>query len=214
MAWRGVGEDNIWISTSIDGLDWSPQKPLLDRATRDNPSLAGAGDLAVMAWRGLREDNIWVSTSTDGIIWSPQKPLFDRATRSGPAVAGTLRGPGTQRRFVMAWRGLFEENLWVSTSSDGLNWSPQVELTDRATRSAPGITHSDPMNVFYLAWQGLNENNIWVSSSEDGLVWSPQIELLDRATQSGPIGLAPTNTLYMAWQGLNEANIWVSALLP
>jgi hypothetical protein len=114
----------------------------------------------------------------------------------------------------MAWRGLAQDNLWVSTSTDGLNWSPQRELADRATQSSPGITHSDTLNVFYMAWQGRDQNNIWTSYSEDGLQWSPQVELKDRATQGGPIGLTPNDTLYMAWRGLDQNNIWVSTLLP
>jgi hypothetical protein len=113
----------------------------------------------------------------------------------------------------MAWRGAGQDNIWVSTSTDGLNWSAQKELSDRATRSAPGITHSDGLNVFYMAWQGLDQDNIFVSYSQDGLQWSSQVELSDRATQGGPIGLTPNSTLYMAWQGLDQDNIWVSTLL-
>jgi predicted small integral membrane protein len=167
-----------------------------------------------MAWRGKDQDNLWVSTSTDGLNWSAQKELSDRSTRNGPAVTGTVKGPHGGRLYTMAWRGLGQDNIWVATSTDGLKWSAQKELSDRSTRSSPGITHSDKLNVFYMAWQGLNQNNIWVSHSEDGLQWSPQVELKDRATQGGPIGLTPNETLYMAWQGLNQNNIWVSTLLP
>ena len=40
--------------------------------------------------------------------WSPQVELRDRATQSGPALA--TNGP-----MCMAWRGLDQNNIWVST---------------------------------------------------------------------------------------------------
>lgn len=222
MAWQGLFEDTIWISTSPDGLNWSTQQPLTDRGTSQNPALGAAGDLAVMVWRGVGSDNtIWVSTSHDGVIWTPQQPLRDRGTRNGPAVAGALRSRhGGRQQFVMVWRGVFENNLWFSTSPDGLNWSPQRELTDRGTQASPGIAHSAQLDMFLMAWQGSNEPSIWVSNSVDGTTWSAQENLSDCLTQAGPIGLVPTsppslspaNLFGMAFVGLFEPAIWVTQL--
>jgi predicted small integral membrane protein len=62
----------------------------------------------------------------------------------------------------MAWQGLQQNNIWVSHSEDGLHWSKQVELTDRATQGGPiGLT---PNETVYMAWRGLGQNNLWVST--------------------------------------------------
>jgi hypothetical protein len=112
----------------------------------------------------------------------------------------------------MAWRGLEQDNIWVSTSPDGLSWSAQEELKDRATSASPAITHSDQLGVFYMAWKGTGQANIWVSNSKDGLQWSPQVELKDRATESGPALTPAGNTLFMLWRGLEQNNLWGSML--
>ena len=82
--------------------------------------------------------------------------------------------------------GLDENNLWISYSEDGLNWSSQVELKFDATSNSPAIAHTDSLKVWYMAWEGLDQKNIWVSYSKDGQRWSPQKELNDRSTNQGP----------------------------
>lgn len=146
--------------------------------------------------------------------WTPQKEVPDRKTSRGPAVAGTSRGPGGSRLFTMAYRGVDKENIFVSTSSDGVNWSPEKRLDDRQTKSAPSLTYSDSLHVFYMAWRGQDHPKIWVSYSENGVNWSPEVKLTDRGTQQGPIALTQTNTLVMAFQGEDKDNIFVSSLLP
>jgi len=63
MAWQGSGQDNIWVSYSENGLQWSPQVELKDRATQGGPiGLTPTSNSLFMAWRGLGQDNIWTST--------------------------------------------------------------------------------------------------------------------------------------------------------
>jgi hypothetical protein len=214
MAWRGLGQDNIWVSTSKDGLNWTAQKELTDRASTFGPSLAGVdGHGAVMAWRGLNQANIWVSTSKDGINWSPQKELKDRASQSAPAICGTAQNSGL---YAMIWRGLDQNNLWVSNSKDGLNWSAQKEITTSATVDSPGITHSDQLDggVFYAGWHGLNAPNnpdIFVSESKDGLTYTPQADTKMKS-QNGPALTPAGGGLLMAFRGADKNNIFVSNL--
>ena len=92
--------------------------------------------------------------------WSNQQELRDRATRNRPALA--LNGV-----LCMAWRGLDQNNIWVSISEDnGRTWSPQKELTDRASQDGPALAALN--GKFIMAWRGLEQNNIWVSESKDG----------------------------------------------
>ena len=185
MAWQGLGQNNIWVSTSIDGLCWFPPPPteLGDQSTSAGPALACAGGPAVMAWQGLGQNNIWVSTSTDGLHWSQQVELNDRATQFGPSVAAS------PRKFVMAWCGLNENNIWVSTSKDGVKWTvpyKPFELSDRATNGTPAITYFAGLEVFYMAWRGLNQNNIWVAWSTDGESWTPEYDSTIGPPTAGP----------------------------
>src|ERR1700733_9952024 len=97
----------------------------------------------------------------------------------------------------MAWRGSGQNNIWVSTSADGIHWTAQQELTDRATSAPPAITYSASLKTFYMAWRGLDQDNIWVSYSANGTSWTSQNELQDRSTNSGPALSPVSNTLYM-----------------
>jgi hypothetical protein len=106
-----------------------------------------------------------------------------------------------------------ENNIWVSTSKDGVKWTvpyKPFELSDRATNGTPAITYFAGLEVFYMAWRGLNQNNIWVAWSTDGESWTPEYELDDRSTNSGPALSPVAHTLYMAWQGSDDNNIWTS----
>jgi hypothetical protein len=114
----------------------------------------------------------------------------------------------------MMWQGLDQDNLWVSNSKDGLNWSPQVEITTSATNSSPGLTHSDELGSFYAGWHGLdapNNPNIFVSLSSDGIKYAPQQDT-QMLSQDGP-ALTPCGSgLLMAFRGSNKNNIFVSNL--
>lgn len=205
MAWRGVFEDDIWVSITREA--WTSQRGLADRGTRNSPVLCALGENFVMGWRGVNEDNFWVATSRDGLNWSPQQELRDRGSREGLALAGA------GGLAVMAWRGVFEDNIWVSTSQDGLNWSPQRELQDIQTTTCPALAAGGSPRKFVLACRGADPGRIRVASSEDGLNWSPPRELTDRTTTSPPAvayseGL---KTWYMAWRGNDQGGIWVSS---
>ena len=115
----------------------------------------------------------------------------------------------------MAWRGLDQNNLWVSRSKDGVSWTPQTELTDKATQSGPALTGAFGFEGVYMAWRGLEQNNIFVACSTDGIEWTPQVELEDRATRDGPalsISNGEGTSLYMIWRGLDQENLWSSHL--
>ena len=148
MAWRGTGQNNIWVATSSDGIHWSAQVELTDRACQDGPRVASRGKWFAMAWCGLDQNNIWVSTSTDGIHWTAQKELTDRATSASPAI-NHCDGLGV---LYMAWRAVGQANIWVSYSADGENWTQQVELSDRSCNNGPAL--SPVAKTLYMAYGG------------------------------------------------------------
>jgi hypothetical protein len=97
----------------------------------------------------------------------------------------------------------------VSQSVGRLNWSAQIELTDRATATGPALALHN--GVLCMAWQGVGQNNIWVAvSRNNGATWSAQTELNDRATVDAPALAVVGSKFAMAWRGLNQDNIWVS----
>jgi hypothetical protein len=211
LAWSGL-DHVIYVSSSTDGLNWSAQQAL-GKIGGNDPwhtsvlSLASTGDLAVMGWTF---DTFMVSTSKDGSHWTAPTKLGDR-NGSGPAIAGTAG------KLVMAWKGLAQGNIWVSTSTNGIDWSPQLELNDRATSSTPALIFAVGLGVWYMAWEGLvppfgSAGNIYVAYSSDGLKWSAQMELGDRATPTGPALGSVFPLQFMAWQGVTENNIWTSVL--
>ena len=62
MAWRAVGQANIWVSYSADGENWTQQVELSDRSCNNGPALSPVAKTLYMAWRGSGQNNIWTST--------------------------------------------------------------------------------------------------------------------------------------------------------
>ena len=97
-----------------------------------------------------------------------------------PRAAGRLGAAGGLA--VMCWKGLDQNNIWVSTSEDGLNWSPQKELNDRSTKSGPTVagTVGGPRK-FVMAWAGWIRTTSGSRTRKTASTWSSQVELNDRA---------------------------------
>jgi hypothetical protein len=135
MAWKGVGDVNIWYSI-WDGSAWQPQTMVSGVGTSASPALAALNGTLLMAWRGIGDQNIWFhqwngSTFTDQSTIPIQ--LSGVITSSvGPALA-------TVGQVVyMVWKGMDNDQGMYSCVWDGVNWSyPQpVEGTGTSFRPA------------------------------------------------------------------------------
>lgn len=88
--------------------------------------------------------------------WNGQRAIPGVGTDASPALCAC----GSS--LVMAWKGINETNLWVSRSSDGVNWTPQARVFGAASTDGPT-----------LAWDG---TTLWMAfrgvANDDRLYWS------------------------------------------
>jgi len=61
MAWRGEDTNNIWVSHSANGFDWSPQYKLPGFGTKSGVALSPVSRTLYMIGRGASQDNLWTS---------------------------------------------------------------------------------------------------------------------------------------------------------
>ena len=103
----------------------------------------------------------------------------------------------------MAWRGVEDDqNLYWSVSFDGKWWSPQIQLSDRASADAPALAAFQ--GKLFMAWRGAGEYNLWWSTYDGNgdLKWSDQQQLTDRGSVEGPTLAVFEDKLFMAWRGV------------
>jgi predicted acylesterase/phospholipase RssA len=123
------------------------------------PSLAGGSAGFLLAFRGPEESTIWVSTSPDGVRWRPATELTSYVILEESPGLTYSESTGL---WHMAWRReAWPPNIWVSASTNGLQWTPPVKLHDRATRDAPCLVGVS--GTVLMGWLGTGENSLWSS---------------------------------------------------
>jgi hypothetical protein len=211
MAWRGINESQLYVSTSQDGgATWSPQRGLTEHRATNGPALAAFNGQFVMVYREDDGTRMRTTTSRDGVTWTPPVRLEGSATDESPALAAI--GSGTSALAVRCWTGVDTNNLFVSTSNDFVTWSPQRQLGDRETQSGPSVTGTVTGPTFVMTWRGSDSHRVFVSRSKDGRDWTPQKELDFKA--GAPPAITHSDTLgvyYLAWQGEDTKDIFVAS---
>lgn len=123
------------------------------------PSLAGGAAGFLLAFRGPEERTIWVTTSDDGQTWRPAIELTSYVILE--ESPGLTYSEAT-KLWHMAWRREeWPPNVWVSSSANGLQWTPPVKLHDRATRDAPSL--AAVAGTVVMGWLGTGEDSLWSS---------------------------------------------------
>jgi hypothetical protein len=103
----------------------------------------------------------------------------------------------------MAWRGVDDDqNLYWGVSFDGKWWSPQIQLSDRASADAPALAAFQ--GKLFMVWRGAGEYNLWWSTYDGNadFKWSDQQQLTDRGSVEGPSLAVFKDNLFMAWRGI------------
>src|SRR5882724_488866 len=92
--------------------------------------------------------------------WSPQHELKDRATSARPALALN------NNTLCMAWRGINESPIFVSTSTDGGGtWSPQRGLDTHRAANGPALAAFN--GQFVMIWRESDGYRMQSSTSRD-----------------------------------------------
>ena len=125
MAWKGIGETNLWVSRSDHGVNWTPQARVFGAASTDGPALAWDGSKLWMAFTGIAGDNnlYWTACSDSSAdfaqAFSKVLPVPDTGSSIGPAMTIFNGWP------LLVWRGIGgDTGLYYSTYGPG-GWAAQ-----------------------------------------------------------------------------------------
>src|SRR5712671_6086487 len=197
----------VWVSSSHDGGQTFTSAKVNQNAQfgwslTGGAAIDNAGNV-YFAWEGYTQNggakgpvNIYVSKSSDkGITWTEKlvdvsgAPPDCSAFSCGWAFlgAGTAMAADAAGKLYLLWNAgtvaLGPERIYFSSSSDGVNWSPKLDLS-----AAPaGVNHAFPAIIagtagdVRLAWMDQRNNPHWNvyyrTSGDGGNTWSGETTL-------------------------------------
>jgi len=127
--------------------------------------------------------------------------IRDNSTdQCNPAIA-----VDSDNKLYVAWQDNRNGNwdIYISTSSDGANWSAEIRVTDSNDNQTNPAIVIDSSNNAYVAWEDDRNDNqdIYIASSNNGFVSTTISQITsDTSDQSQPaIAADSANTVYVVW---------------
>jgi len=172
---RDFNKDIYFKHSSDNGLTWDADVQLTtDAAQSVYPSLSVYESLVNVVWGEGRDGNweIYYKRSTNkGITWDPDTRLTNNSSDSfNPSVSVT----GSNVNVV--WYDFRNGNgeIYYKRSSDsGVNWEPDIRLTNNSGSSiAPSISVSN--SYVHIVWYDDSDGNFkiyYVRSTDTGINW-------------------------------------------
>jgi hypothetical protein len=167
--WGNYTGNEIWVTSSSDGVNWTVDTPVPNVFSDDAPALAVFNDTLYLAHRGsymyYEGSTIWYTTTTDGINWSTDQNVKD-ANGGVMGISGAPALATARDQLYLAHRGTRWANytgneLWL-TSFDGHTWATDALVLDPRYHnpyqiySSPALA-ADP--VHWLWWSAVNANS-------------------------------------------------------
>jgi hypothetical protein len=208
--WDDHGEGNlIYMSTSTDGgLTWSPPATTANRATGlGGQPLVQPNGTVVVPIDNANETAVRAFRSTDGgASWSAPITVTGitahrvaGSLRSGPLISAEIDGWG---RIFVVWHdcrfqpGCSANDIVLTTSTDGLTWTPVTRLPIGATsgtvdrfipgigvdRTTTGATARVGVTYHYYPQAACTPSTCqimvaYISSADGGATWSTPLDL-------------------------------------
>jgi len=112
---------------------------------------------------------------------------------------------GSDDKLYVAWQDSRRGNwdIYMSTSTDGVNWSAETRITDSNDHQYYPAIVVDSFNKVYVVWEDSRNGNqdIYIGSSNNGFVSKTVSQITsDLAYQGEPaIAVDSDNTVYVVW---------------
>jgi hypothetical protein len=187
--------DEIAVSRSSDGLNWSPpirvsNTPDADKnwITCDNTPASPFFGHCYVEWDDpTQQDLLFMSTSTDGgLTWSAGLNTAARDTGIGGQPVVQPNG-----NVIVPLEGLFGTMLSFSSTNGGASWSAAVTIANIFDHQVAGGMRTDPLpsasidgaGKVYVVWQdcrfrtNCTSNDMVMSTSTDGNTWSTPVRI-------------------------------------
>lgn len=212
LVWRGSGDNNLWISTSTDGRNWTPQRKFSDVGTQGSPGLAWINNELWMVWRGSPDQGIFFKKSRDFFVRDNprQTNIGGVGSSHGPRIASVNRTP------TLVWKGIDGDGGIYYSRFVGGRWLPQAKIPGVGTANSP-VAMSDAGGVRVI-WRGVGKDHVlWTTTgSADFTNWKPQSQVSwtvmgngNAGSQTGTPGsdgapalAAHGGVIYAAWRGI------------
>ena len=237
VAWYSDrnGGDHLYIKSSTNGRDWSPDRALTNGSEHDfYPSLIQAADgtFHLVWWRGEVGDggklvgSIWTMHSKDTLIWSVPARLSEETNALAWAPTIAERVPG---ELVVVWStdesGQKDLRLRISKNG-GVDWQAPTTLVEPAFADDLPFIVARPGGALAMVWQRFDvgvtaleapfthaSNELVYATSSDGVTWTPPLALTnDPPAAKLPdviASLYPSNDatgLSVAWTSVRAAD--------
>jgi hypothetical protein len=187
MAWKGIGETNLWVSRSYDGINWTPQARVFGAASTDGPALAWDGSTLWMAFTGIAGDsNLYWTACTDTSPnfaqgFSQVRPIPGIGSSNGPTMTIFNGAP------LLVWKGAGgDQGMYYATFAGG-GWSAQQFIGGAGSVDRPTVC-VDFDGMPRLVWRGMAGDDGLYTSALVGLFWQPQDLVRWIEAGNGPSG--------------------------
>ncbi len=222
MAWKGIGaDDQIYYSTSTDGINWTAQKPIPGIGTSDSPSLAWDGTRLWMAWTGVPGDtSLYYATTTNPFAW-PDNPgihIDGVGSSNGPSIA-MVPGP------MLTWKGIGKQSdVFFSTYNfNSRHWEPQQHIDRIGSSDRPALIADAGGGLPLMVWKGIEgDSNLFAANKTN--FWNDQQMVYWNIPGNGGAGIIDTRSpgsscgpgitsdgfrVFLAWRGAgDDSGIW------
>ena len=191
---RSFGENKILHSGS-NNENWGPLTTVCD----------GSRNIWVAWPQGVvGSRDIYVGklvAGTDSFVSGGVVPVTDDIPDQGNPVIAV----DSSDKLYLAWQDnrYGEWDIFVSTSTDGINWPTQTKVTDSDSNQTNPAIVIDGQNNAHVVWQDDREGNqdIYIATSSDGFVTTTVSRITsDISDQVEPAIAADSgNTIYIVW---------------
>ena len=187
MAWKGIGETNLWVSRSYDGVNWTPQARVFGAASTDGPALAWDGSTLWMAFTGIDGDsNLYWTACTDTSAsfaqgFSQVRPIPGTGSTNGPTMTIVNGAP------LLVWKGVEDDQGMYYATYAGGAWSAQKLIGGAGSVDRPTIC-VDFDGMPRLVWRGVDGDDGLYTSALVGSFWQPQDLVRWIVVGNGPSG--------------------------
>ena len=169
------GDWDIYISTSVDGINWSTETRVNDPndGNQVNPAIVINGqNYAHVVWQDDRTDNqdICIATSSDGFATKTVTQItsntFDQIE---PAIAAD-----SANTIYVVWTDMRNGSNDIYGAASNNPWTNVAIVSNTNNQSSPAIATESSGSILHLLWldDTSGDNDIYYASS-DGLPGSP-----------------------------------------
>lgn len=116
-------------------------------------------------YRGQSTKNLRSAYSNNGVAWEGDN-TFNNNIGSSTSPAAVI----FNSQFYCIYKGGSSHNIYFSSSSDGINWTPNAQIPNCTTEFAPtAVVAGGYLYVFYVR---VTNPTIYYISTNDGVTWS------------------------------------------